>query len=204
VFNISLVKQCIVFKGQISAVFVTVLSIFVFSLPAQAIEIGGSGHIGTENETQGYSLFIANKFSRKSHFHWSLGVSRLEKVSVEWNSDILELPINVAEASLSYRYQFSSRSPVARRFSMEYQLGMAVSLTENKFFWTDPIEEKFFSQSGDVNGFLAVSAHYKMSSNVSAIIGVKHFPELSEFGDISSVFLGFKFNLDFGSTYYGN
>jgi hypothetical protein len=43
-----------------------------------------------------------------------------------------------------------------------------------------------------------------VSSNVSAIMGVKHFPKMSEFGSMSSVFLGVKVNLDFGPTYYGN
>jgi hypothetical protein len=43
-----------------------------------------------------------------------------------------------------------------------------------------------------------------MTTNISAIMGVKHFPKMSEFGSISSVFLGLKFNLDFSPKYYGN
>jgi hypothetical protein len=203
-FNNRLVGQCIVFKGQVFAVFLTVLSLFVFSLPLQALEIGGSVHKGTENDTQGYSFFISDNFSRRSPFYWSLGVSRYDDVSVEWNNSNLEFPLSSAEVALSYRHQFTSRNPTMRRFSMEYQLGVAASLTENKFTWPELNEEKYFSETGDINGFLAISAHYKVSSNVSAIMGVKHFPEVSEFGSISSVFLGFKVNLDFGSTYYGN
>jgi hypothetical protein len=91
-----------------------------------------------------------------------------------------------------------------KRFSMEYRLGIAASLTDNKFTWAELNEEKYFSEIGDVNGFLAISAHYKVSSNVSAIMGVKHFPQMSEFGSMSSVFLGVKFNFDVGPTYYGN
>lgn len=87
---------------------------------------------------------------------------------------------------------------------MEYQLGASASLTENKFTWAEFNEEKYFSEKGDVNGFVAISAHYKISSNVSAIMGVKHFPKMSEFGSMSSVFLGVKLSLNFGPTKYGH
>jgi hypothetical protein len=123
---------------------------------------------------------------------------------VDWNNNSLKFPINSAEASLSYRHQFTARSHMMRRFTMEYQLGVAAVLTDNKFTWIELNEEKYFSETGDINGFLAISAHYQLSSNVSAVMGVKHFPKMSEFGSMSSVFLGVKFNLDFGPTYYGN
>ncbi|MFT5838594.1 MAG: hypothetical protein ACI9UT_001088 [Flavobacteriales bacterium] len=203
VFNKRLVEQCIVFKGQIFAVFLTFLSLFVFSLPTYALEIGVIGHKGSENDTQGYSLYIADNFSRKSPFYWSLGVSRYNDLYVEWNNSNLTFPINSAEVTLSYRHQFSSRSPVVRKFSMEYQLGVATSLTENKFTWAELNEEKYFSETGDINGFLAISGQYQFSSNISGVMGVKHFPTMSEFGSISSVFFGVKFNLNFSPTYYG-
>jgi hemolysin activation/secretion protein len=147
---------------------------------------------------------MANNFSRKSPFYWRLGISRFDEMYVEWNNSNLKFPINNAEVSLSYRHQFTSRSPAMRRFSMEYQLGVAASLTENKFIWAELGEEKYFSETGDVSGYLAISAHYQMTTNISAIMGVKHFPKMSEFGSISSVFLGLKFNLDFSPKYYGN
>jgi hypothetical protein len=204
VYNKRLVEQCVVFKRQVFAAYLTVLFMFAFSLPAHALEIVVSGHKASENDTQGYSLFIADNFSRKSPFYWSLGVSRYDDVYVEWNNSNLKFPIDSAEAALSYRHHFKSRSPIVRNFSMEYQLGVAASLTDNKFTWVELNEEKYFSETGDVNGFLALSAHYKISSNFSAIMGVKHFPKVSEFGSISSVFLGVKFNLNFSPTYYGN
>jgi hypothetical protein len=202
--NSKLIGKSVVLKGQIVAVFLTVLSLVVFSLPTQALEVGVSGHQGTEYETQGYSLFIANNFSRRSPFYWSLGVSRYDEVFVEWNNSNLKFPINNAEASLSYRHQYNSRNPSMRRLSMEYQIGATASLTDNKFTWPELNEEKYFSETGDINGFVAISAHYKLTSNVSATMGVKHFPKMSEFGSISSVFLGLKVNLNFGQTTYGN
>jgi hypothetical protein len=204
VFNNKLVGKCVSVKGQVFAIFLTILSLSVVSLPSQALEIGGSAHQGTEYETQGYSIFIADNFSRRSPFYWSLGLSRYDEVFVEWNNSNLTFPINSAEASLSYRHQFTARNPTMRRFSMEYQLGVAASLTDNKFNWVELDEEKYFSETGDINGFLAISAHYKLSSNVSAIMGVKHFPKMSEFGSMSSVFLGFTFRFGLSPSYYGN
>ena len=204
VFDNRVIAQCVAFKGQVFAVFSTLLALFVTSLPAQALEIGGSVHQVDDHGSQGYSIFITDNFSRRSKFYWGLGLSRYDELNVEWNNSDLKFPINNVEASLSYRQQFTSRNLIIRRFSIEYQLGLAASLTDNKFTWPDLNEEKYFSESGDINGFLAISAHYKVSSNISAIMGIKHFPEMSEFGSLSSVFLGFKVNLNFSPTYYGN
>jgi hypothetical protein len=204
VFNNKKLRQSIGFKGQIVAVFLTIMSLFVFSLPAHSLEIGVNGHQGSEYETQGYSIFITDNFSRRSPFYWSLGFSRYDEVYVEWNNSNLKFPINSAEAALSYRHQFTSRSSAIRRFTMEYQIGAAASLTDNKFTWAELGEEKYFSETGDINGFIAISAHYKVFSNVSAVMGIKHFPKMSEFGSVSSGFLGLKVNFNFGQTYYGD
>lgn len=198
------VEQCLGIMGQVVAVFLTVLSLIVVSLPVQGVEIGIAGHQGTEYETQGYSIFISDNFSRRSPFYWSLGVSRYDEVYVEWNNSNLKFPFSQAEASLSYRHQFTSRHPAMRRLGMEYQIGASASLTDNKFTWAELNEEKYFSETGDINGFVAISAHYTISSNVSAIMGIKYIPKMSEFGSMSSVFLGVKYNLNFGQTYYGN
>ena len=204
VFNNKPLRQIVALKGQITTACLTILSLFVFSFPSYSLEIGVSGHQSTEYETQGVSIFIADNFSRKSQFYWNLGFHRYDEVYVEWNNSTLKFPINSAEVSLSYRQQFSSRSPTMRRLSVEYQLGAAVALTENKFTWAELGEEKYFSETGDINGFLAISANYQVTKNLYAFMGVKHFPEMSEFGSMSSVFLGVKFNLNFGPTYYSN
>jgi hypothetical protein len=201
VFNNRLLGQRIAFRGQVVAVLLTVLSLFVLSLPAHSLELSVSGHQGSEYETQGFSISIADNFSRRSPFYWSLGFSRYDEVYVEWNERNLKFPINSAEASLSYRHQFTSRNSKMRRFIMEYQIGAAASLTDNKFTWAELGEEKYFSETGDINGFIAISAHYKVSSNVSAVMGLKHFPKMSELGSVSSGFLGIKFNFNLGQTY---
>lgn len=202
--NNRLVGQRVVIKGQVVAVFLTVLSLLVVTLPAKSLEIDVIGYQLTESKSQGYSISLANNFSRRSPFYWGLGLSRYNDLSIEWNNSELEFPLDSVEASLSYRHKFASRSPSMRNLSMEFKVGAAASLTDNKFTWEELDEEKYFSETGDINGFLAISAQYKMSSNASAVIGVKHFPEMSEFGGISSVFLGVKFNFSSTQKYYGN
>ncbi|MDU0356416.1 hypothetical protein RS130_23210 [Paraglaciecola aquimarina] len=191
-------------KRQFVAVLSTVLTLVTVSLPTHAVELGINGHQGTERETQGYEIYVTDNFSRRSPFYWRLGLSRYNDVFVEWNGSELEFPMNHAEAALSYRHPLFARSPTMRRLSFEFQAGAAVSLTENKFTWAELDEEKYFSESGDISAFVALSAHYKVSSNISASLGIKHFPDMSEFGSISSAFLGVKFNFNFGPTYYGN
>ncbi|WP_158966429.1 hypothetical protein [Paraglaciecola sp. L3A3] len=198
-----LLRQYIGIKGQVIAVFFTVLTLLTVSLPTQALELGVNAQQGTEYETQGFSIVVSDNFSRRSPFYWNLGFSRYDEIFVEWNNSDLRFPINSAEVSFSYRPPPSSRNPTMRRISMEYQLGVAASLTDNKFTWTELNEEKYFSETGDLNGFVAISANYKISPKMSANLGLKHYPKLSEFGSFSSVFLGIKFNLDFSPTYYG-
>jgi hypothetical protein len=169
----------------------------VYSLPAHSLEISASFHQTDQSETSGYSLEISDNFSRRSPFYWTLGYTKLDEVLVDWNESALSFPLDSVEFSLSYRQKIVSRSPVYRGFSFEYQLGLSSPLTENRFFWPELNEEKYFSERGDVNGFVAISTHYALSENSAVKIGIRHFPKVSEFGSISSVFLGF--NLSFGS-----
>jgi hypothetical protein len=106
---------------------------------------------------------------------------------------------------LQYTNSCARRLPLERASEdFNKQLEDALIKIQAKIRSHRPINNKSFSKSGDINGFLAISAHYKVSSNLSAIMGIKHFPEMSEFDSLSSVFLGFKLNLNFSPTHYGN
>lgn len=199
---IKLVNSGPVVKRQICAAWLTVLSSLVVALPAQSVEISASFHQGDQSQSKGYSLAVTDNFARKSPFYWTLAYNKLDKVFVEWNDSSLYFPLESIETSLSYRQKPSSLSPAMRRFSIEYQAGISTALTENKFVWTELNEQKYFSERGDVNGFVAITVHYKFASNTSMHLGLKHLPSLSEFGSISSVFVGFSHK--FGPNYYGN
>lgn len=189
-------------KWQNRAAWLTVLSSLVTTLPAQSVEIAASFHQSDQSQSKGYSLAVTDKFARRSPFYWTVAYDKLEKVFVDWNDSSLSFPIESIETSVSYRQKLSSRHPAMRRISIEYQAGISTVLTENKFVWSALKEQKYFSQRGDMNGFVAITAHYRFTSNTSMHLGLKHLPSLSEFGDFSSLFLGLSYR--FGPNYYGN
>jgi hypothetical protein len=197
-----LVNSGPVIKWQIGAAWLTVLSLLVIVLPAQSVEIAASFHQGDQSQSKGYSLAVSDNFARKSPFYWTLAYNKLDKVFIEWNGSSLYFPLESIETSLSYRHRLSSHSPTMKRISFEFQAGISTALTENKFVWPELNEQKYFSERGDVNGFVAITGHYKFGSNTSVHLGLKHLPGLSEFGDISSAFLGLSYR--FGNNYYGN
>jgi len=197
-----LVNSGPVIKWQICAAWLTVLSSLFITLSAQSVELAASFHQGDQSQSKGYSLAVTENFARRSPFYWTLAYNKLDKVFVDWNGSSLSFPLESIETSLSYRQKLSSRNPAMRRLSIEYQAGISTALTENKFVWSELNEQKYFSERGDVNAFVAVTAHYQFASNTSIHLGLKHLPSLSEFGAISSVFLGLSYR--FGANYYGN
>lgn len=197
-----LVNSGPVIKWQIRAAWLTVLSSLFITLPAESVEIAGSFHQTDQSQSKGYSLTVTDSVARRSPFYWTLAYNKLDKVFVDWNGSSLSFPLASIETSLSYRQKLTSRNPAIRRFIIEYQAGISTALTENKFVWNELNEQKYFSERGDMNGFVAITAHYKFASNTSVHLGLKHLPSVSEFGDISSVFLGLSYR--FGANYYGN
>jgi hypothetical protein len=187
-----------IIKRQVFAIFVSVLSLLVVSLPTTALELGVSFHQGEESDTKGYNLSLSDNFSRRGNIYWTLAYNKLDKVQVEWNNSALSFPVESIEAALSYRWSF--RKPPMRDIEFEFQLGAATSLTDNKFFWTQLDEEKYFSETGDVTAFVAVSTRYKVTPQASLQLGIKHYPDFYEFGSVSSVFVGFNYN--FGGQSY--
>jgi hypothetical protein len=199
---IKLVNSGPVLKWQLRAACLTILFSLFIVLPAQSVEIAASFHQGDQSQSKAYSLSVTDNFARKSPFYWTLAYNKLDKVFIEWNSSSLYFPVESIETSLSYRHRLSSRNPRMKRFSIEFQGGVSTVLTDNKFVWPELNEQKSFSERGDMNGFVAITGHYKFAANTSIHLGVKHVPELSEFGDITSVFLGLSYR--FGPNYYGN
>ncbi|MFT6897182.1 MAG: hypothetical protein ACJA13_001588 [Paraglaciecola sp.] len=191
-----------IIKRQIRAAWLTVLSSVFMTLPAQSVELAASFHQGDQSQSKGYSLAVTDNFARRSPFYWTVAYNKLDKVFIDWNDSSLSFPLESIETSLSYRHKLSSRNPAMRRVSIEYQAGVSTVLTENKFVWSELNEEKYFSEKGDVNGFVAITAHYQFASNTSVHLGLKHLPNVSEFGAISSVFLGLSYR--FGANYHGN
>lgn len=182
-----------------ASVLMVILASVTFSFSTNAADISANAHKG-DNDIKGYSFYFADQFSKKSNFRWQVGYSSYSDLSVKWNQDKLYFDVNNIEAILSYRHKVKSYNGFFNRLSIEYQVGAAVATTENKFNWPSLNEEKFFSEKGDINGFLGLALYYNLSRTTALILGVKYHPEFSEFGDMSSIYFGI--NYGFGQQGY--
>lgn len=165
---------------------------------AMALDAGISLHKGDESKTKGMSVSLADNFAKGSNWYWSFAYNTLDDVQVKWNNDELYFKTDTIDAAISYRQQLKSYNEFFKKVTIEYQVGASVSLTENKFFWDELNEEKYFSEKNDINALVAVSAHYNFNKKTALTLGVKYQPNFSEFGDISSVFVGI--NYKFGNV----
>ena len=171
-----------------------IIAVNIFSLSANALEISGDFHKGSESKTQGYSFALADTFAKGGNIYWTVGYSSLDKVKVEWNNDELFFKIDTIDALVSYRHKVQSYNSFFKNLTIEYQIGASVALTENKFTWpeTPGLEEeiKYFSEDSDINGLIGIGAYYKLNRNASIKFGVKYQPSFSEFGAITSAYVG--------------
>lgn len=163
-----------------------------------ALDTSLSLHKGDESKTKGISVSIADNFAKGSAWYWSVAYNTLDDVQVKWNNDELYFKTDTLDAAISYRQQLKSYNDFLKKVTIEYQVGASIALTENKFYWAALNEEKYFSEKNDINALLAVSAHYNFNKKTALTLGVKYQPSFSEFGDISSVFVGI--NYKFGSV----
>jgi len=196
-------SSCLVNRKKIAAL-LGMLS-FIFLNPAShASEVGIGLLKGDESKTQGVSLSFADQFSRGSQFYWELSYNKLNDVKVDWNNSTQYFTVDTIEAMVSYRQRIKSYNAFTKNLTLEYQAGVSVALTENKFFWPKgekitSDETKYFSESGDVNGVVGFAVHYKLGKNTAMKLGIKHIPSFSGFGSNSTVHLGFIYK--FGTRY---
>jgi len=179
------------------AVILSILASASFSVNLYALELGAAIHKGDESKTTGYNLSISDDFSRKYNLHWILAYNNLDDIKVSWNEQDLFFSVDTVEALVSYQQKLRTYNSFLKDITFEYQAGLSVALTENKFTWDALGEERFFSEKGDVNAVVAFSTLYNINKNSLVELGVKYQPSFSEFGSVSSIYLGFTYK--FGS-----
>lgn len=172
-----------------------------FSLSVKAIELNVSAHQGNESDMQGLSLLVSDRFSKGGNLYWNIGYSSLDDVKVEWNNSDLFFQVDTIDTFLSYRYTPKTFNKFLKQLSFEYQLGASVVLTENKFIWEELDEEKYFSESNDINALAGFTVHYNTSNNTAINVGFKYQPSFSEFDDITSVYFGFTYKFGNQQSY---
>ena len=174
----------------------------LFTFSAHALEVSGDFHKGSESKTQGYSFALADTFAKGGNIYWTVAYSGLDKVKVEWNNDELFFKIDTVDLLVSYRHKVQSYNSFFKNLTLEYQVGASVALTENKFTWPETLglekEIKYFSEDNDINAIVGVGAYYKLNRNTSVKFGVKYQPSFSEFGAITSAYVGISYRFGRG------
>ena len=178
---------------------VLLISISLCTFNTFALETGVSIHKGDESKTTGFSLSISDDFSRKNSLYWTVSYNKLNDVRVDWNNRALYFSVDTIEALASYRHTPNSYNKMIKNLTFEYQIGMSVALTENKFAWPELNEERFYSEKGDINAVIGAAVKYKFSKKTSFNLGLKYQPSFSDFGSVGSIYLGFSYK--FGSEY---
>ena len=174
----------------------------IFSFNANALEVSGDFHKGSKDKTQGYSFALADTFTKGGNIYWTVGYSSLDKVKVEWNNDEQFFKVDTLDALVSYRHKVQSYNSFFKNLTIEYKIGASFGLTENKFTWpeTAGLEEevRYFSEESDINPIIGVGAYYKLNRNTSINVGLKYQPSFSEFGAITSAYVGISYRFGRG------
>lgn len=170
--------------------------IFVFSFNASALEGSVELHKPIDEGTYGFSLGITDSFFKQKAFNWKVSYNQFDDVNAQWNGKDYDMSLKTTDLLLTYRYFPKSYNKFLNKLTFEVQAGAAVSLTDSLLIFPEEegLDDIVLSEAGDVTGVAALLVYYKMTKSTSFHIGVKHYPSYSEYGDVSSVFLGFDYH----------
>ena len=162
-----------------------------FTLPVNAGEVSAQIHSGTEENAVGYSFVYSDNISTKRNFRWGVAYSYLDEMKAEWNGEETFFNNDTLELFAAYRHFPQTYNSFWRPFTFEVQAGASVSLTENKFIFENfPDQEIVFSEKNDINLMASFIAQYQLSKETQLQLGYKYYPDFSDFGSQSSVFIG--------------
>lgn len=173
--------------------FLTLLVSGCFSVNLYALEVGAEFHKGDESKTTGFNLSVSDNFSRKHNLYWTVAYNNVNDINVNWNERGLYFSMDTLETLVSYQQKLNTYDSVLKNIVFEYKAGLSFALTENKFTWDELQEERYFSEKGDVNAVLSFATLYNINKNSAVKLGLKYQPSFSEFGSVSSIYLGFTY-----------
>ena len=213
VFSKAQIEQPQIHQGHhklrnLFAVSSVLISASLLTANASALEVAGNFHKGDESKAKGFSFVMADQFTKGGNIYWSVGYNRLDKLKYDLPFTITGerfFKVDTVDALVSYRHKIQSYNSFLKNLTIEYQLGASVALTENKLIYTDPKSLDtvliYSSEKNDINAVIGVGALYKLDRNTSINFGVKYQPNFSEFGDISSVYIGLTYRFGRGFDY---
>ena len=175
----------------------------VISINAQAIESSIQLHKVDQDKSFGYSLSIGDEFFKQKTFNWQVSYNRLENVAIAdldetsdtWDKAGFDFSVQTVELSLGYRYYPRSYDKFISSLMFEVQAGAAVNLTEHKLVFRPDFDRDdiYYAEQGDINPVLSITMQKSFTKNSAIHFGLKHYPSYSEFGSISTIFIGFNY-----------
>ena len=182
-----------------------VLCVFFVMLASKshALESSVQLHKVDQDKSYGYSLSIGDEFFNQKAFNWQVSYNRFEKVKISdldetsevWDKAGFDFTLQTIDLSLGYRYYPKSYDKFISSLMLEFQLGASINLSENKLI-PDPalkLDDVYFAEQGDINPVMSISLQKSFTKNSAMHIGFKHYPSYSDFGSISTVFIGFNY-----------
>ena len=191
--NLVILSIAMLQKIKRIAVITALFTSLSFSINTHAIEAGIALHKGSESKTTGFNLSVSDNFSKKHNLYWTVAYNKLNDIKVDWNKRELFFSVDTVEALVSYQQKLRTYDSFLKNISFEYQAGLSVALTENKFTWEALDQERYFSEQGDINAVLAFATLYNINKNSVVKLGIKYQPSFSDFGSVSSLYLGFTY-----------
>ncbi|WP_057831506.1 hypothetical protein [Colwellia sp. TT2012] len=188
------------------------LFMFIFHGNSHALESSVQLHKVDQETSFGYSLAIGDEFSQQKAFNWQVSYNRLEnvaisdldKISVKWDEANDGFTFHTIDLMLGYRYYPRSYDKFINSLMFEVRVGANVNLSDHKFvFPPKPSfarDDLYFAKQGDINPVFSISLQKSFTKNSAMHIGFKHYPSFSDFGSISTLFIGFnyRFGRQFG------
>ena len=182
-----------------------VLCVFIVMLASKshALESSVQLHKVDQDKSYGYSLSIGDEFFNQKAFNWQVSYNRFEKVKINdldetsevWDKAGFDFTLQTVDLSLGYRYYPKSYDKFISSLMLEFQLGASINLSENKLIPGPDLklDDVYFAEQGDINPVMSISLQKSFSKNSAMHIGFKHYPSYSDFGSISTVFIGFNY-----------
>jgi hypothetical protein len=184
---------------------VHVLCLFIVLLAnkGQALESSIQLHKVAQDTSFGYNLSIGDEFFNQKAFNWQISYNRLENVEISdldktseaWSQAGFDFSIQTIDLSLAYRYYPRSYDRFIETLMVEFQLGAAFNLSDHKLVFRPNLDRDdiYFANQGDINPVMSISVQKSLTKNNAVHIGFKHYPSYSDFGSISTLFIGFNY-----------
>ena len=201
-----LARQCITFRfGYQLKIIYAVLLLFLscYAPVSHGLETSIELQKGAADSSYGINLSLAKPLYRHSNFYWQVAYNRLNNVEgtvgvVEAEGGSVtsdEFSLDTLDLAVSYVYSPKTYNKKLNKLFVEFQLGMGIAISDNEFQWVDPNNsattyEQVLSSAGDINPMLAISIGYTLNQQTSIYLGLKSYPNYSDFDAITTLFLG--------------